>query len=150
MSQGDFIKEEEEFEETAVRLRHGPYQDGSGILDLIVFIDWYVCLANLWGYWHHDTEAKIPLKYKEVGGQQDALKSENSAIHDEMAKRFHTSIADVNNADLDPDVAARAGLFGWRTRIETNWFPVHLLCKRFGVPDPHKGKVWSNWAIKLS
>lgn len=141
MTQGDFIKEEEEFEETAVRLRHGPYQDGTRILGSALLINRYIGFANYEATDVHDAEAKIPLKYREGGSLHDAPKSENSAIHDEMAKRFRTSVADANNADLDPDVAARAGLFGWRTRIETDWFPVHLLCKRFGLPDPHKGKV---------
>lgn len=105
------------------------------------FLSLSLSLANSETTGVYDAEAKIPLKYREEAGRQDASKSESSAIQDEMAKRFRTSVTDVNNADLDPDVAARAGLFGWRTRIETDWFPVHLLCKRFGLPDPHKGKV---------
>ncbi len=33
--------------------------------------------------------------------------------------------------------AARAGFFGERTRVVQEWYPNKLLCKRFGVADPH-------------
>ncbi|KAK4057752.1 hypothetical protein OIO90_001400 [Microbotryomycetes sp. JL221] len=35
--------------------------------------------------------------------------------------------------------AVRSGIFGDATRTTTFWRPARLLCKRFGVPDPHKG-----------
>ncbi|KAK0565884.1 hypothetical protein OC861_003545 [Tilletia horrida] len=38
----------------------------------------------------------------------------------------------------DPAVkAANAGMFGVLTRRHHPWYPSKLLCKRFGVPDPH-------------
>ncbi|PWZ01097.1 DUF1604-domain-containing protein [Testicularia cyperi] len=36
--------------------------------------------------------------------------------------------------------AARMGNFGPLTRKTEDWFPARLLCKRFGLPDPHPGK----------
>ncbi|KZV96446.1 DUF1604-domain-containing protein [Exidia glandulosa HHB12029] len=33
--------------------------------------------------------------------------------------------------------AAKAGMFGPLTHETEAWFPARLLCKRFGVPDPH-------------
>ncbi|PWN23643.1 hypothetical protein BCV69DRAFT_279575 [Microstroma glucosiphilum] len=37
----------------------------------------------------------------------------------------------------DRQRAAKAGMFGHLTRQVTAWYPPRLLCKRFGVPDPH-------------
>jgi G patch domain-containing protein 1 len=40
--------------------------------------------------------------------------------------------------DLDPSTnAARLGMYGPMTRTVTKWAPARLLCKRFGVKDPH-------------
>ncbi|KAE8268732.1 hypothetical protein A4X09_0g3610 [Tilletia walkeri] len=40
--------------------------------------------------------------------------------------------------DEDPAIkAAQAGMFGVLTRRYKPWYPPKLLCKRFGVPDPH-------------
>jgi G patch domain-containing protein 1 len=66
-----------------------------------------------------------------------------------MASRFtsatgqtQTDVPEVHVAFEAQIEAAHAGRFGHRTRVIESWFPTRLLCKRFGVPDPHpEGKA---------
>ncbi|ORY87143.1 hypothetical protein BCR37DRAFT_390846 [Protomyces lactucae-debilis] len=66
-----------------------------------------------------------------------------------MAKRFTSSTGQVAPEDIQVHVAnedqveaAKLGLFGHRTRVVEPWFPTRLLCKRFGLTDPHpEGKA---------
>ncbi|KDQ61939.1 hypothetical protein JAAARDRAFT_190648 [Jaapia argillacea MUCL 33604] len=44
----------------------------------------------------------------------------------------------VEEEDVSPKAhAARMGLYGSMTRDVTSWYPHRLLCKRFGIKDPH-------------
>lgn len=45
-------------------------------------------------------------------------------------------------------LAAKAGMFGPLTRETDAWFPARLLCKRFGVPDPHPDGAAAEAAVQ--
>ncbi|CAD6888509.1 unnamed protein product [Tilletia controversa] len=58
----------------------------------------------------------------------------STSVTDVMAHKGDVLVA----GDEDPAIAAAAmGMFGVLTRRYKEWYPSKLLCKRFGVPDPH-------------
>eukprot|EP00958_Prasinococcus_capsulatus_P020047 scaffold2552_cov380-Prasinococcus_capsulatus_cf.AAC.29 len=89
--------------------------------------------ASALGQGHHTGSKSKP----QVLDRQ-VLGAPKTTVVDAMSSRF---AAASEEHQLVGEEAAKAGMFGRLTRVTEKWWPSALLCKRWGVPQPHKGEV---------
>lgn len=82
-----------------------------------------------------DTHAPTPGLYQPAPRSRAEIEEEARRKQEEDERRIEQ---EKEEKMTDKQKAARAGLFGPATTREVKqWYPPRLLCKRFGVPDPH-------------
>lgn len=84
-----------------------------------------------------DAHAPTPGLYQPAIKTREEREAEQKRKEEEEAERARR---EVEENMTDRQRAAKAGMFGHLTREVREWFPPRLLCKRFGVPDPHPGR----------
>ncbi|WWC65679.1 uncharacterized protein I303_108300 [Kwoniella dejecticola CBS 10117] len=56
---------------------------------------------------------------------------------DALKKKQSAEISEVQRILTPREEAAKSGMYGKMTRETRNWYPVKLICRRWGVKDPH-------------
>lgn len=87
-----------------------------------------------------DVHAPTPGLYQPEVKSRQTIEEETKRREREEEDRAKR---EKEEAMSDAQRAARAGMFGHLTRSVKDWYPPRLLCKRFGVPDPHPNRSGS-------
>lgn len=81
-----------------------------------------------------DANAPTPGLYQPTAKSKEEKETETKRQEEEEAERIRR---EKEENMTDRQKAAKANMFGHLTREVSEWCPPRLLCKRFGVSDPH-------------